>query len=867
VAKTYDTLNSFGIDPEQATPMVRQFLKVKEGHTGVILFYRMGDFYETFFEDALITARALEITLTARDAGQLGKIPMAGVPVKAVDSYLTRLLNQNFKVAICEQTEDPSTAKGLVDRQVVRVLSKGTITDQSLLKPTENNYLAAIVLDEKSNVTPEKTFWGLAYCDVTTGAFQSTTLTYPQLLSELDRLQPSEVLTKGRKHRAIAGEGVDEIVPDVPTAISTTYACTPVSAVALNPNNTILILLNLFNVASIDGFGLAELPLSLMACGMVGYYLKANFIDTLPRFDTIQQYSLSQTVTLNTAARRNLELTATAKNNQFEGSLLWVLDHTATSMGGRLIRQWIQQPLTHLPEVQSRLDAVEELVNHPAIRESLRRLLPDIYDLERLSVKVANLSASPRDLVALKHSIEKLPEIATLVQPLTTFYLSRLQQFPPELFKLVALIDQAVDESPAQGIKDGGIIKRGYHQELDQLKDTLANHQAWIAQYEETERERTGIKTLKVSFNNAFGYFIEISRAQATNAPDDYQRKQTLTNAERFITPALKQEEARYFDAQNRLSDLEYQLFVALRQELLPYAPVLKDSAQRVAAVDVIQSLATVAVSHNYVKPTVDDSLELNIQDGRHPVIEKMLPMGKFVPNTAQLSADAHEYKLPQMMLISGPNMAGKSTYMRQVAIIALMAQMGSYVPASYARIGLIDSIYTRVGAVDDLASGQSTFMVEMNETAQILNGATRRSLVILDEVGRGTSTYDGVAIAWSVCEYLTTHLGCKTLFATHYHELAALEEVYPRIHNYRVCVSERATIDGGEIEFLHTVEPGAAQKSYGIQVARMAGLPGEVVTKANRLLVDMQKKELTHIQTRRLGAGETKPTPQLSLF
>lgn len=851
----YNTLHSMSVDASKATPMVGQFLEVKSQYPGIILFYRMGDFYETFFEDALITARVLEITLTGRDAGQAGRIPMAGIPVKAAEAYLTKLLSQNFKVAICEQMEDPSQAKGLVKRQVVRVLSSGTITEQSLLRPEENNFLAAIHIKSQQEC-------GLAYCDITTGEFRVTELTFLELLSELDRIRPVEILVRGRKRKAASIHELDEFLADVPPEISENYRCTPLPEGAFQVSDTRTGLLNLFKVASLDGFGLEVRPLALQAAGTIGYYISRNFLDNLPVFNGIRTYSLQQTVTMNTTARRNLELLATVKNGQHEGSLLWVLNKTCTSMGTRLLRQWISQPLTDLNEIQSRLDGVEELVRHPGIRESVRHLLPDIYDIERLSSKIANISAQPRDLIALKHSIARLPDLSNLLKPLETFYLNRMQAFPPELFKMMALIDQAIDDTPALSLKEGGIIKTGYHAELDLMRDLVRNHESWLARYEAEQRELTGIKTLKVSFNSAFGYFIEVTRANAGAVPAEYHRKQTLTNAERYTTDILKNHEGQVLDAQSRQYELEYNLFIELRQKLLAYAAIVADCAQRVSVLDVLQSLATVAVEQGYVRPQVDESHEINLQQSRHPVVEKMLPLGRFVPNNVTLSANPKEYNIPQMMIITGPNMAGKSTYMRQVALVVLMAQMGSFVPASYARIGLVDGIYTRVGAVDDLSSGQSTFMVEMNETAQILHGATRRSLVLLDEVGRGTSTYDGVSIAWAVSEYMVNHMGCRTLFATHYHELNTLEQNNPKIANYRVCVTET----DGEIEFLHTVEPGSAQKSYGIQVAKMAGIPNEIIHKAESLLSQMQKKELAAVQNRQPKVLEAE-TPQLTLF
>lgn len=879
----YQTLHSANIDPQTATPMMAQFLEEKQQYPGIILFYRMGDFYETFFEDALITARVLEITLTGRDAGTLGRVPMAGVPVKAFEPYVTKLLTQNFKVAICEQMEEPNKSAAspnkLMTRKVVRVLSSGTLTEQSQLKPQENNFLAAVSFG--------KSTCGLAYCDITTGEFYATEVNIEQLYSELDRIRPVEILVPGKMRRELPTDTFsanfndkhlsavfETMVAEAPPELTCNYACTAIAASIFSGKQTEDTLKKLFGVVSLESFQLnqTETPLALAASGAVADYLKHQFLDSPPSFNGIRYYTLGQTVAMNTSVRRNLELLSTVKNNQYEGSLLWVLNQTATSMGGRLLRQWITQPLTHLPEIQSRLDAVDELVQQPHIRHELSKILPDIYDMERLSIKVSNLTAQPRDLIALKQSIAKLPAIANLLKPCTSFHLTRLQAFPPELFRALALIEQAICDSPQINLKEGGIIKTGYHQELDQLRNLVENHAQWLKEYEDRQRDETGIKTLKVSFNSAFGYFIEVTRSQSSAVPAHYHRKQTLTNAERYTTEELKQHEVQVLDAQSRQFDLEYQLFIELRHQLLSYASLLKDCASRVAILDVLQSLAQVAVTQQFTKPILDDSLELNLQNCRHPVVEKILPMGRFVPNHCSVSADKAQHEYPQIMLITGPNMAGKSTYMRQVALCVLMAQMGSFVPASYARIGMVDGIYTRVGAVDDLSSGQSTFMVEMNETSQILHGATQRSLVLLDEVGRGTSTYDGVSIAWSVSEYLATHIGCRTLFATHYHELNTLENKYPQIQNYRVCVSER--LNTNDIEFLHTVEPGAAQKSYGIQVAKMAGLPKEVIQKADKILSNFQKRDLTVSSKAKGQAADsgqlddsTPATPQLTLF
>jgi DNA mismatch repair protein MutS len=871
---TYQTLYSASIDLENTipavSPMIAQFLEVKRQYPGIILFYRMGDFYETFLEDALISARVLEITLTGRDAGGLGRIPMAGVPVKSVDAYIGKLLTQNFKVAICEQIDDPATTKGLLRRQVVRVLSSGTITEQTLLNADENNFLAALA------IRPGTSICGLSYCDVTTGHFYVTELPSKDLFSELDRIRPVEILVRGRKKRAASIQELDSFLPDVPLELTQRFRCTPLPDDAFRTNDTRQVLLSLLKVKSLEGFGLegasfkpsnaqvkvGDQTLALEAAGVIGYYILRNFPDQPPALSAIRRYSLQQTITMNAAARRNLELMETVRTGQSDGSLYAVLNKTGTSMGARLLRQWISLPLTDRNEIESRHEALEELFVHPEIREDIRDLLPEIYDIERLSTKVASLTVTPRDLVALKLSLARLPELSNRVKSFKSFYLTRMQEFPPEIFRVTALIERAIDDAPALSLKEGGLIKTGYHQELDKMRELLSTHQDWLNQYEAEQRERTGVKALKVSFNSAFGYFIELSRSNSHAAPSDYHRRQTLTNAERYTTDILKAHETQVLDAQSRQYELEYNLFIELRQQISGFSDILADCAHRVATLDALQSLATVAVENRYVKPIVDDSHELFIRQGRHPVVEKMLPLGAFVPNDAGLSGSTKTSQIPQLMMITGPNMAGKSTYMRQVALIVVMAQMGSFVPAEYARIGLVDGIYTRVGAVDDLAGGQSTFMVEMNETAQILNGATNRSLVLLDEVGRGTSTGDGVSIARAVAEHLVDVIGCRALFATHYHELNTLEQTHPRIANYRLKVTEM----DGEIAFLHTVEPGTAQKSYGIQVARMAGIPARVIQRAERLLDRSYQQDSTRSEGR-IAKEALAETPQLSLF
>lgn len=855
----HDTLYTTDIDPAQATPMVRQFLEVKQQYPGILLLYQMGDFYETFFEDALITARALEITLTARDAGGLGKIPMAGIPIRALDGYLTKLLAANFKVAICDQAENPQEAKGLVKRRVVRVLSKGTLTEGTILASRQAQHLVALCPAQQGKRRAIQTTTGalfaLAWCDVTTGAFETLHGDALTVAAELDRLSPSELLVPGHwqadlpdihlGNRARVGRWVP--APSLPEALLSPWAS--VTTALSDADSTLEVgekaLKTLFQLPFLDSLGLTDSPAIITACGLLARYLQNTFLDDLPHFDRIVHRSTDHQMRLSANTRRNLELVQTSRTQQEAGSLLSVLDQTLTSMGARLLRQWVLQPLTHLPEIHARHETVAQLVNHPTIRQEASALLKTVYDLERLAMRVANRTATPRELLALKESVAQLPQLAVLLKPLDAFYLVRLHDFPPELFKAVSLIEQAIAPNPGQSIREGSIIAPGYHTELDHLRQVIADHTAWIAAYEAQEREATGIKSLKVVHSSTFGYTIDITKANLGAVPETYQRKQTLANAERFTTDVLKREEQQYVDALARQNELEYNLFLQVRDALVPYAPTLLDCAQRVAAFDALLSLAQVAVAQGYCRPVVDDSLELVIHGGRHPVIETRLPMGQFVPNDCHLTAqrvddDPHLAPLartPQVLIITGPNMAGKSTVMRQVAVITLMAQMGSFVPASYARIGLVDAIDTRVGAVDDLASGQSTFMVEMVETAAILNHATHRSLVILDEVGRGTSTYDGVSIAWAICEHLATAVGARTLFATHYHELNGLEANWPSIHNARVGIAETAEDGRLTIHFLHKLEAGTAQKSYGIQVARLAGLPERVIGRAETLL------------------------------
>lgn len=899
--KHYDTWHSAQADLTTATPMMAQFLAIKQQYPGVLLLYRMGDFYETFFEDALITARALDITLTSREGGKLGKVPMAGVPVKAAEAYLGRLLAQNHRVAICEQMEDPALAKGLVERQVVRVLSPGTLTESSQLRAEEPNYLAAIhslkgPSKEKLAESEEKALWALAFTDLSTGVFQTTLLSWPQLLAELERLRPTELLVPSRLQKGLGGLGVVERVPTVPVEITQTYACTPLEETHWQPKQTQPALCQLLGVNSLHGFGLEDGPdweiVGLkQVCGAVASYLRHSFVQAVPQMHGLKRYWLGNRLKLTASARRNLELTHTLRDGKKEGSLLSVLNRTQTAMGSRLLQEWLSAPLYDLAAINERHNGVEVLaLAEPSVRNELADCLNGLYDLERLATRLQNLTAGPRELLALGHSLNRLPKILSLLDELaltaktSSFYLNLSPLFGQALGQLASHLTAVLQPNPPISAKEGNVFLPGYHAQLDEFRALIENQTQWQQAYEAQERSTTGIKTLKVAYTAASGYYIEISKAQAKAVaevlPDYYRRKQTLTNAERFITPELKAHEEAVYQAQNGLLALELSLFNQLRQQVQPLAPAITGLAQALAALDVLLSLATVAVERHYCRPQMEEGTGiLALTDARHPVVEARLPMGAFVANHCQLQAqtvaqtgiETGQKTAAQVQIITGPNMAGKSTYMRQVALAVVMAQMGSFVAATHARLSLIDALFTRIGAVDDLGLGQSTFMVEMQEVAQILNEATPHSLVILDEVGRGTSTYDGVAIAWSVVSHLVGQTGARTLFATHYHELNVLALEYPQqVQNVRVCVSElpKNSTTEGELVFLHRVEPGAAQKSYGLQVARLAGVPGSVLQEADRRLARLQKQAETQVQARRASLVGLEPdAPQLRLF
>lgn len=822
------------------TPMMKQYLAIKEEHPDAILFFRLGDFYEMFFDDAETASRVLEITLTARDGGSAGRVPMCGVPYHAAETYIAKLIEKGFRVAICEQVEDPRTAKGIVKREVIRIITPGTVTEGSMLDERKYNFLVGVVKDELG--------YGISVAEVSTGYFGVTEITGPRALArltdEISRLKPVECILP------------DELKENTELLAKLTaqggMAVNPYNHRAFNYKNAYNALLEHFGTCSLEGFGCEHLKLGIRAAGGIITFLRETQKSGLTHINKLVPYSTDNFMLLDTATRRNLELTQTIRDNQKKGSLLWVLDHTVTAMGARLLKLWIEQPLLDREKINERLDAVEELVNNAFLRNDLRAVLNRVYDLERLAGRVAYGTANARDLVALKSSLEVIPGLREMIKDVYSPGLASIQESLDCLDDVVTLVSGAIADDPPVSVREGGIIKKGYNPEVDKLRTASREGKNWIASLEAKEKERTGIKSLKVGFNKVFGYYIEVTKANLAMVPENYSRKQTLANAERFITPELKEYENLILGAEDRLTQLEYELFCQIREQINREVPRIQKCAALMARLDVLQSLAEAAVRNNYAKPVVKENDVLEIKEGRHPVVEKVLVHESFVPNDTYLDCSGN-----RLDIITGPNMAGKSTYMRQVALICLMAQIGSYVPAESAQIGIVDRIFTRVGASDDLSTGQSTFMVEMNEVANILNNATSKSLIILDEIGRGTSTFDGLSIAWAVAEYILDprKIGAKTLFATHYHELTELADIFPGVQNHSIAVKEK----GEDIIFLRRIISGGADRSYGIQVARLAGLPGEVLLRAKEVLATLEATEDLAKGQREIAAGRKR--------
>lgn len=851
-------INSIDVDINDATPMLKQFLEIKKNNLDVLLLYRMGDFYETFFEDAGVLAKDLEITLTSREGGNLGRIPMAGIPAKAIDNYLPKLLEKGHKIAICEQLEDPSEAKGLVKRDIVKTITAGTLTETNLLKSTVNNYLAAVVKDKKTDI------YGLAYTDISTGEFKVTQTTFEQLLSELSRIKPSEIVVPKISQKVLPFQIVGNEKIDLPDEIVNNYNCSKMSYGAFEEDRAQRTLKSVFKIESVEAFGFSQFKTGFCAAGAVFEYLFKTQKENFPKFEKIDSYSLTEFVSIDANTRRNLELTETSRDKAKFGSLLWAIDRTQSNMGSRQLKKWIHQPLKNSQIILERQDAVEELIKNTPARIKLIGLLERIYDIQRLSTRISNNSANPRDFLALKETIKLLPEFSEVLKTFNSKLLGTLSQERPDLTEFADIVEKTISEEAPIIVKDGNVIKEGVSGDLDYFRGLLTGGKNWLIAFEARLKEETGIKFLKVGFSKTFGFFIEVSNSNINMVPDSFIRRQTLTNGERYITEELKKHEADVLSSQSKSLELEYKIFSDLREYSKEFVEPVREVAQALSNIDVLVSFAVCAIENKFVRPLICDSNELLIKEGRHPVLEKILPMGKYVSNDLKLVADNKEEQSAQFMILTGPNMAGKSTYMRQNALIVILAQIGSFVPCEAAKIGVVDKIFTRVGAVDDLSLGQSTFMVEMNETAFILNSATEKSLILLDEIGRGTSTYDGVAIAWSVAEYLASKTKARTIFATHYHELNVMSSIFPQIKNYRVTISE----NDGDIVFLRKVIEGSASKSYGIQVAKMAGLPQSVIKSAEDMMTKMQldySKDLS--ANKRKGKTITMEVPQLSLM
>ena len=829
----------------ELTPMMKQYMQTKEEYKDCILFYRLGDFYEMFFDDALTASKELEITLTGKNCGLEERAPMCGIPYHAVDSYLNRLVSKGYKVAICEQVEDPKTAKGIVKREVIRVVTPGTNLDTQGLDETKNNYIMCIVYMADR--------YGLSVADVTTGEYLVTELdSQTKLMDELYKFMPSEIVCNEAFY--MSGLDLDDLKNRLHMAIYSLEAWYFDDALCRET------LQEHFKVASLEGIGLSDYECGMIASGALLKYLEETQKNFLSHMSRLTRYATGNYMVLDSATRRNLELVETLREKQKRGSLLWVLDKTKTAMGARTLRKYVEQPLIDKESIVKRLDAVAELKDNAICREEIREYLNPVYDLERLVGKITYQSANPRDLIAFQSSLSMLPSVKCILKDMESDLLKEIYEELDPLEELCDLVGRAIQEEPPLAMKEGGIIKDGYNEEVDLLRKAKSEGKNWLADLETKEREKTGIKNLRIRYNKVFGYYLEVTNSFKDLVPDYYTRKQTLANAERYIIPELKELEDTILGAEDKLCALEYELYCEVRNTIAAELTRIQRTAKAVAKLDVIASLALVAERNNYVRPKINEKGVIDIRDGRHPVVEKMIPNDMFIANDTYL-----DDKKQRISIITGPNMAGKSTYMRQAALIVLMAQLGSFVPASSANIGLVDRIFTRVGASDDLASGQSTFMVEMNEVANILRNATSKSLLILDEIGRGTSTFDGLSIAWAVVEYISNSklLGAKTLFATHYHELTELEGKISNVNNYCIAVKEK----GDDIVFLRKIVKGGADKSYGIQVAKLAGVPDPVINRAKEIVEELVTADITgKVKNIAVQGSETKKKTQKKL-
>ncbi len=841
----------------ELTPMMQKYMETKEQYKDCILFYRLGDFYEMFFDDALVASKELEITLTGKSCGLKERAPMCGIPYHAVEGYLSKLVSRGYKVAICEQVEDPKLAKGLVKREVIRVVTPGTNLNVQSLEAGKNNYLLSIAY------TPDGI--GISAADVTTGDYYVTEVEdLKKLNDELMKYEPSEIIC----NEAFLVSGFD--VNDLRSRLH--ISVNALESHMFDDDGCRRILMKHFKVNTLIGLGVEEFPTGLLAAGALLQYLYDTQKTDLEHFTHIYPYLTSKYMLLDSSTRRNLELTETLREKQKRGSLLWVLDKTKTAMGARLLRNYIEQPLIEKDEMEKRLDAIQELNQDSISRDEIREYLNPIYDLERLLSKVTYKTANPRDLIAFRNSLQMLPPIKTVLSAFEQEELTGIREQIDGLEDLYQLIDAAIVEEPPISIREGGMIKDQFDETIDRLRSAKHDGKQWLAQLEEEDRERTGIKNLKIKYNKVFGYYFEVTNSYKDQVPEDYIRKQTLANAERYTTPRLKELEDTILNAEDKLQTLEYDVFCRIRDTIAQELVRIQNTAKAIAKLDVYASLSLVSERNHYVRPKLNEKGVIDIKDGRHPVVEQMITNDMFIANDTYLDNGSH-----CISVITGPNMAGKSTYMRQTALIVLMAQIGCFVPARTANIGIVDRIFTRVGASDDLASGQSTFMVEMNEVANILRNATSRSLLILDEIGRGTSTFDGLSIAWAVIEHISNRklLGAKTLFATHYHELTELEGKMNNVNNYCIAVKEC----GDDIVFLRKIVKGGADKSYGIQVAKLAGVPDMVIDRAKEIVEQLSDNDITEkvqsIAIDNKNDGKSKKQPkydevdlaQMSLF
>ena len=833
------------------TPMMRQYLEIKSSCPDAILFFRLGDFYEMFLEDAVIASRILDITLTSRNKGSVDEVPLCGIPYHSVQPYLVKLVEAGYKVAICEQVEDPKSVKGIVRREIVRIVTPGLMAEAELLRPKENNYLLALAAGEGGR-------WGIALLDLSTGEFRATEVAdLDGARGEIVAIDPAELLIADDAAGAAAGQTLALLLEG--------RMVNRLPAWVFARDRASRLLCDFFHCERLEAFGCQDLPGAISAAGAILHYLQETQKGALGHIRALATYQVAEYMLLDETTRRNLELVGTMRDNSRKGSLLGILDHTVTAMGGRLLRRWVQQPLLDLGRIRARQLAIAELVEKSLLRGDLQGDLDGVYDLERLNGKIAMATANAKDLVALRLSIGRLPALRARFADLASPLLVSLCGDIDPLEDLYALIATAIVDDPPFVLREGGLIRDGFDAELDELRQIGREGKGWIARLELQEKEQTGISTLKVRYNRVFGYYIEVPRSQVARIPEHYQRRQTLANAERYVTDELKVYEEKVLGAEEKLVEREYELFMKIRQQVAVEGPRIQGSATALAQLDVLLGLAKVAHERNYVLPELDESSDLIIVDGRHPVVETMSLAERFVPNDVRMNL-ADE----QILIITGPNMAGKSTYMRQVALLTLMAHMGSAIPAKSARIGLVDRIFTRVGASDNLARGLSTFMVEMTETAHILHHATERSLLVLDEIGRGTSTFDGISIAWAVAEYLHDHapVAAKTLFATHYHELTDLALTRPRVKNFNVAVREW----NDQVIFLRRIVAGPASHSYGIQVGRLAGLPIPIIERAKEILRNLESGEFEdegapRLAKSRKGGQKLAISPQMALF